>query len=288
MTRRFPLPYDYFKALVALVLVLWLFLRLGAAAPEPPTLSVAVDPSGSVTFSGEAPPGREVRVRITPLETPANPAEVASYADDRGQWLAGLALEPGPYRAQAVAAEVASDEVRFEVPAPAALSPLTLKTPEPSAAPLQLEGTAEPGAWVVVYADGRPVGRVQADDSGAWSLTVDLSAGAHNLMVAYEKAPNVTSDPVAVEVLAPAAPEPQTADTAEEDGAKAAKPPGRPYVVQEGDWLSKLAAEFLGDVQRYREIREATNAVAAKDSSFATIEEDDLIYPGEKIWIPAP
>ncbi|HGY08813.1 MAG TPA: hypothetical protein ENK37_01995 [Oceanithermus profundus] len=286
MTRRFPLPYDYFKALVALVLLLWLFLRLGAAAPKPPTLSVAVDPSGSVTFSGEAPPGREVRVRITPLDTPANPAEVASYADDRGQWLAGLALEPGPYRAQAVAAEVASDEVRFEVPAPAALSPLTLTAPEPTTTPLRLSGTAEPGAWVVVYADGRPVGRVRANDDGAWSLAVDLGSGAHNLIVAYEEAPDVTSDPVAAEVLAPPAPEPQTA-VAEEQGA-ANEPVGRAYVVQEDDWLSKLAAEFLGDARRYHEIREATNAAAARDASFAIIEEDDLIYPGEKIWIPAP
>lgn len=59
-------------------------------------------------------------------------------------------------------------------------------------------------------------------------------------------------------------------------------------MVQEGDWLSKLAEVYLGDPMRYDEIREATNARATGDDRFATIEDDNLIYPGETIWIPAP
>ncbi len=57
-------------------------------------------------------------------------------------------------------------------------------------------------------------------------------------------------------------------------------------VVQADDWLSKIAEKFYGDVLAYQAIADATNAKAATDSSYATIEDVDLIEPGWKLCIP--
>jgi len=58
------------------------------------------------------------------------------------------------------------------------------------------------------------------------------------------------------------------------------------YVVVSGDTLFKIAARFLGDGNRYLEIVEATNAKHAEDSSYAFIENPDLILVGWKLDIP--
>lgn len=57
-------------------------------------------------------------------------------------------------------------------------------------------------------------------------------------------------------------------------------------IVQADDWLSKLAEKFLGDVLAFPAIAEATNAKAATDSSYATIDNVDIIEPGWKLCIP--
>jgi len=57
--------------------------------------------------------------------------------------------------------------------------------------------------------------------------------------------------------------------------------------VQLNDWLSKLADKFYADVLAYPAIVQATNAKAATDSSFATIDNPDLIEPGWKLCIPS-
>ena len=73
-------------------------------------------------------------------------------------------------------------------------------------------------------------------------------------------------------------------------GVVQAAPPaqdgGAEYTVQANDWLSKLAEKYLGDVMAYPQIAEATNAKNAEDSSFAKIDNPDLIEVGWKIWIP--
>jgi basic membrane protein A len=56
--------------------------------------------------------------------------------------------------------------------------------------------------------------------------------------------------------------------------------------VQAEDWLSKLAEKFFGDVLAYPAIAEATNAKAASDSSYHTIEDVNVIEPGWKLCIP--
>jgi len=57
-------------------------------------------------------------------------------------------------------------------------------------------------------------------------------------------------------------------------------------VVQADDWLSKIAEKVYGDVFAYPAIAEATNAKAAEDDSFATIENVDVIDVGWKLCIP--
>ncbi len=72
--------------------------------------------------------------------------------------------------------------------------------------------------------------------------------------------------------------------------AAQAAPPcqgGQDYIVQAGDWLSKLAQAYYGDPLAYPVIVEATNAKALEDASFAVIENPDLIEVGQKLWIPA-
>lgn len=62
---------------------------------------------------------------------------------------------------------------------------------------------------------------------------------------------------------------------------------GQEYVVQTDDWLSKLAEKFLGDVHQWNRIVEATNARAAVDSRLIVIENPNLIYPGQVLFIPS-
>jgi len=54
-----------------------------------------------------------------------------------------------------------------------------------------------------------------------------------------------------------------------------------------GDWLSKLAEKYLGNVMAYPAIVDATDKKHAEDSTFAEITNPDLIEPGWKIWIPS-
>lgn len=58
------------------------------------------------------------------------------------------------------------------------------------------------------------------------------------------------------------------------------------YSVVSGDTLYKIAASLLGDGNRYLEIVEATNAKNATDSSYALIENPDLILVGWKLDVP--
>ena len=48
----------------------------------------------------------------------------------------------------------------------------------------------------------------------------------------------------------------------------------------------KLAQTYYGDSNLYPLIVEATNAKNAMDPSYARITNANLIYPGQKLWIP--
>lgn len=58
------------------------------------------------------------------------------------------------------------------------------------------------------------------------------------------------------------------------------------YVVQVGDWLSKIAAKYLGDVYAYDKLATATNSASKSDASYAAITNPDLIFVGQKLCIP--
>jgi heat shock protein HslJ len=56
------------------------------------------------------------------------------------------------------------------------------------------------------------------------------------------------------------------------------------YTVQVGDWLSKIADKYYGDMLAYPAIVTATNAQA--DEAYASITNPDLIEPGWTLCIP--
>jgi len=62
---------------------------------------------------------------------------------------------------------------------------------------------------------------------------------------------------------------------------------GTDYTVVAGDTLAGIAARLLGDGTRYLEIVEATNEKSADDSSYAFIEDPNLIEIGWKLAVPA-
>ncbi|MCP4360685.1 MAG: hypothetical protein GY796_21970, partial [Chloroflexi bacterium] len=57
-------------------------------------------------------------------------------------------------------------------------------------------------------------------------------------------------------------------------------------VVQAEDWLSNLAEKFYGNVLAFPVIADATNAMAASDDSYATIDDPNVIEPGWKLCVP--
>lgn len=58
--------------------------------------------------------------------------------------------------------------------------------------------------------------------------------------------------------------------------------------VKADDWLSKIAEKVYGDVLAYPAIADATNAKNAEDSSFAKIDNVDVIETGWKLCVPSP
>ena len=58
--------------------------------------------------------------------------------------------------------------------------------------------------------------------------------------------------------------------------------------VQTDDWLSKLADKYYGDALAFPAIVAATNQKTEEDSSFARIDNPDLIEPGWKLCIVTP
>ena len=57
-------------------------------------------------------------------------------------------------------------------------------------------------------------------------------------------------------------------------------------VVQPGDSLSGIAARYLGGIGSYNQIVTATNNAAAKDSSYARINNVNVISVGWKLCVP--
>ncbi len=71
----------------------------------------------------------------------------------------------------------------------------------------------------------------------------------------------------------------------------AAAPPAQAksqdYIIVKDDWLSKLADKYLGNRLSYPAIVALTNDKAAKDNSYAKIDNPDRIEVGWKLYIPS-
>jgi len=135
---------------------------------------------------------------------------------------------------------------------------------------VKLSGTGQPGATVEVWDGATKIGTAVVGADGKWSLMGKLGEGPHKLTVRTVDASGKTlNESPAVDVTVPKA-----------------EAPGEAYIVKSGDWLMKLAQTYYGDPNQYPRIVEATNAKAAEDPSFAKITDPNLIYPGQKLWIP--
>lgn len=59
------------------------------------------------------------------------------------------------------------------------------------------------------------------------------------------------------------------------------------YTVTAGDWLSKLADKFLGNVQAYFAIMAQTNNKHIEDATYARVENPDALEVGWKLCVPS-
>jgi len=355
--KKFPIPYDWFKAIVAILLLIAIILLWPLRGPAP-TLDVAVDPSGVVTFSGEGKPGSEATITLRSADGAIQ--KITTIVDDTGRWLGSLRLPPGNYTATVDVKGRKSAPKNFEVPESAALEEISVG--QSSDNPYILKGRASAGQKLLLFVDGQKVAEIQAGEDGEWSYQLAAEPGNHTVQLAYANTPEITSDTLTIK-LPPATPQTPVIEEVEqgENGAVSVSgraapntkiylwidgkleqtveaddagnwvaaiqlPPGEhelrvgssadlesasaptlikvekqeeekrkeepasndgfPYIVKEGDWLTKLARDYLGSEERYEDIRNATNSKADVDDSFDRIEDDNLIYPGEKIWIP--
>jgi arabinogalactan oligomer/maltooligosaccharide transport system substrate-binding protein len=63
---------------------------------------------------------------------------------------------------------------------------------------------------------------------------------------------------------------------------------GKVYTIQKDDWLSKIADKEYGDALAFPAIVYYNNLMAAEDSTYATIENPELIEPGWTVYVPTP
>ena len=238
-----------------------------------------------VTLSGTGEPGAIVEIREGTVRV-----DSAVVGAD-GRWTLLAELAEGAHqlvvRTMDDAGKVLNEAPALDVTVPAIALP-EIKLPElalPAAADftadgVALSGTGEPGATVEIREGTVRVGSAVVGADGRWTLLAELAEGAHQLVVrTVDAAGEILNEAPEVSVTVPQA-QPE-AETGEEIVLGAA------YIVKAGDWLSTLAQAAYGDWRLYPLIVEATNAKAAEDATFATIDDSNLIEPGWKIWIPA-
>ncbi len=259
-------------------------VAINVAAPQmaAPALTVPAEalPAGEVELSGSGEPGSEVAIVIdgqvvgqTTVGSDGTWKFTTNLPAAGDYQIAVQALDAGG----AVLAE--SDAATVSATAPQIAAPaLDVPAGDIEAGAVTLTGSGEPNSQVEVLVDGKTVGLANVSASGRWRLNTRLDeAGTYEVTVrAVDAAGTVVAaaEPVQLSVAAPA----PHAATAED---------GQAYIVQADDWLSKLADKFYGDMFTYPTIVDATNAKAATDSTFATIDNPDLIEIGWKLWIPA-
>ena len=65
-----------------------------------------------------------------------------------------------------------------------------------------------------------------------------------------------------------------------------AQVPNNTYIIQQNDWLSKIAQKAYDNPHLYYRIIEGTNKKVEFDNSFRRISKANDIQIGQKIWIP--
>lgn len=152
-----------------------------------------------------------------------------------------------------------------------------------------LSGSGQPGGSVEIVLDGQVIGTAPVDADGNWTFDANLpDPGDFKLDLRSLDAGGALlaqADPVDLTVAEPA---PMGAGAAPAETASAKTiTGGEAYIVQAGDWLSKLADKYYNDISAYPVIVEATNVKAKEDATFTVIDNPDLIEVGQKLWIPA-
>ena len=237
----------------------WYLLRTPAAPPPVPQV-VAAPAAVPIVPSSPAPP--PVAAAIPAPALPA-PALLALVPTAPAPSIAAKTTAPPPAAPSQPTAPLAQAPAR---PAVTTIAPLpTIAppaiTPPPAAAAVQaplrpsfdivrispsgdavLAGRAEPGAAVIITADGREIGRSVADRAGQWVLvpTAPLPIGGHELRLTSRAGdgPEIAAEAPVVFVLAaratpqaaaPASP-PQT-PAGQSPTAQTAPPPAAPFAV---------------------------------------------------------
>jgi nucleoid-associated protein YgaU len=240
---------------------------------------------GQWTLSGAGLPGSLVTLLID--DEPAGEATV----DADGMWRATVDLPPAGEHTIAAQMTDADGRVLSVAEATAFTVEPALPTFDVAVAEgaITVSGTSEPRADIAVVVDGDVLGITQADAGGNWLFSGALAAGSYRVAVralTTNGAATNATDAVAVQVEGGAVEE---AGAADDSGAAAGQsaPAGQTYIVQDDDWLSKIALLFFGDAAAYARIIAATNLKAAEDPSFPAVADPDAIEVGWKLWIPS-
>jgi hypothetical protein len=176
-----------------------------------PTAQATFAPGEVVSFAGTAGPGARILLYL------ADSLLGETTAGANGQWVISLAVPPsaGDYGLRAVATDVAGNElaastlillqVAAPITAPNIVSPALDQT---ATGEIQIRGTAEPGARLVIYDGDTPLGEAIANHDGEWvfELPEAWSAGKHTLrtvMIDNAGRTLAQSEPLVIEAVGP-------------------------------------------------------------------------------------
>jgi nucleoid-associated protein YgaU len=170
---------------------------------------------------------------------------------------------------EAVAAEP-SRALQVPNPGPRPVAPISLAVETvdyDGAGNVVLSGRCPPGGTVLVYLDGKPIGRAVADGAGRWSLTPDgaVAPGVYTLRVDQLG----TDGRVTQRMEMPFARAEPTAELGAASGDR--------IVVQPGNSLWRIARRVYGEGTRYSVIYQANREM---------IRDPNLIYPGQVFALP--
>jgi len=255
-----------------------------SAALQEITIASTNDPA---ILTGSASPGKQLVLYLDGVEV----ARITTGPD--GRWQFDASRFPGVHTVQLAYAEsprITSPSLTVNIPSTNSQPPAIDQVSNGENGNLIISGQAPPESTIYVWVDGELAQTVTSDASGNWTVSLDLPSGRHEIVATLGKDSPLSSQPVTVEIAEAQEDSQNSLQEANSSpgGKNGQEGGGFAYIVKEDDWLTKLARDYLGSEDRYEEIRDATNAKAAQDPSFDTIEDDNLIYPGEKIWIPSP